>query len=104
MTSAEEIQQLLQKGESQNMEFKRNLSKADLKPERRQKLVTRIRFMTCENPFEGLFLVGIEDISGKRWEVFGLTESRISTAEGLLHELCREAEVEIVEEERIETE
>ncbi len=104
MTSVEEIQRLLQKGESQNIEFKRNLSRVDLKSERRQKLVTRIRFMTCENPFEGLFLVGIEDIGGKSWEVFGLTESRITTAERILHELCREAEVEIVEEERIETE
>lgn len=103
MTSVEEIKELLEKGESRNMEFKRNLSKVDLKPERRQKLVTRVKFMTCESPFEGLFLLGIEDIGGKKWEVFGLSESRLETAEEVLHEICREAEVEIVEEERIET-
>ncbi|MHA2069789.1 MAG: hypothetical protein ACXABY_35950 [Candidatus Thorarchaeota archaeon] len=63
MTSAEEIVDILRKGETRNMEFKRSLTKADLKSERRQKLVTRIRYMTCETPFEGLFLIGIEDLN-----------------------------------------
>ncbi|MHA1925153.1 MAG: GTP-binding protein [Candidatus Thorarchaeota archaeon] len=103
MTSVEEIVEILQKGEARNMEFKRSLTKTDLKSDRRQKLVTRIRYMTCETPFEGLFLIGIEDLAGKTWEVYGLTESQIKTAEAVLVDICAEAEVEIVEEERIET-
>ncbi|MFX1260578.1 MAG: GTP-binding protein [Promethearchaeota archaeon] len=104
MTSVEEIAEILRKGEARNMEFKRSLTKADLKSDRRQKLVTRIRYMTCENPFEGIFLIGIEDLAGKTWEIYGLSEDRIKTAETVLIELCKEAEVEIIEEERIETE
>ncbi|MHA2071013.1 MAG: GTP-binding protein [Candidatus Thorarchaeota archaeon] len=103
MTSVEEIVEILRKGEARNMEFKRNLTKTDLKSDRRQKLVTRIRYMTCETPFEGLFLIGIEDLAGKTWEVYGLTEPQIKTAEAVLVDICAEAEVEIVEEERIET-
>jgi GTPase len=103
MTSVEEIVEILRKGEARNMEFKRSLTKIDLKSDRRQKLVTRIRYMTCETPFEGLFLIGIEDLAGKNWEVYGLTPAQIKTAEGVLVDICAEAEVEIVEEERIET-
>ncbi|MHA2350762.1 MAG: hypothetical protein ACXADL_14155 [Candidatus Thorarchaeota archaeon] len=103
MTSIDEIQSILHIGETQNTEFKRRLTKADLKLDRRQKLVARIRFMTCESPFEGQFLLGIEDISGKEWKIFGLSEQAIKTAEYVLGEICEEANVEIVEEERIET-
>jgi GTPase len=84
MTSVEEIVEILRKGEARNMEFKRNLTKTDLKSDRRQKLVTRVRYMTCETPFEGLFLIGIEDLAGKTWEVYGLTERQIKTAEAVL--------------------
>ncbi|MHA1933951.1 MAG: GTP-binding protein [Candidatus Thorarchaeota archaeon] len=103
MTSIDEIQSILHIGETQNTEFKRRLTKADLKLDRRQKLVARIRFMTCDSPFEGQFLIGIEDISGKEWKIFGLSEQAIKTAEYVLNEICEEANVEIVEEERIET-
>jgi GTPase len=47
MTSEQEILEILQIGETQNAEFKQRLTKADLKQDRRQKLVTRIRYMTC---------------------------------------------------------
>ncbi|NHJ13151.1 MAG: hypothetical protein EAX95_05705 [Candidatus Thorarchaeota archaeon] len=102
MTSANQIRDILFVGETRSQEFKRRLTKADLKTDRRQKLVTRIRFMTCEAPFEGVFLVGIEDIGGKEWKVYGLSEAGIRLAEEVLEEICKEAEVEIVEGERIE--
>jgi elongation factor 1-alpha len=103
MTTPDEILKILNVGENRNTEFKRRLTRADLKTERRQKLVTRIRFMTCENPFEGVFLIGIEDISGKEWKIHGISESSLKTSERVLSELCDEAAVEIVEEERVET-
>ena len=104
MTSIQEIQHILESGESRNTEFKRRLTKADLKKDRRERLVTRIRYMTCENPFEGLFLIGIEDIGGKEWKVHGISEDALRLAEEVLHTLCQEATVEIVEEEQVETE
>lgn len=103
MTSHDDILKILESGESRQTEFKRRLTKADLKKERREKLITRIKYMTCDNPFEGLFLIGIEDIAGIEWEVKGISESALMTAEGVLIELCGEAAVEIVEEERVET-
>ncbi len=103
MTSIDEIHSILRTGETRNTEFKRTLTKADLKEERRQKLVARIRYMTCEDPFEGRFLIGIEDINGSEWRVYGLTEERLAEAERILHKICQEAEVEIVEEEHLET-
>lgn len=103
MKAAEKIESMLLTGENQNTEFKRKLTKADLKKDRREKLVTRIRYMTCETPFEGTFLIGIEDISGKEWKVHGLSEPALMTAERVLGVLCKEASVEIVEEEHVET-
>lgn len=103
MTSEQEILEILQIGETQNAEFKQCLTKADLKQDRRQKLVTRIRYMTCDTPFEGRFLLGIEDVSGREWKVSGLTESKLKAAERVLLEICEEADVEIIEEERIGT-
>ncbi|MGQ4910716.1 MAG: GTP-binding protein [Candidatus Thorarchaeota archaeon] len=103
MTSIEEIQRILKSGENRSTEFKRKLTRTDLKKERRERLVTRIRYMTCENPFEGLFLIGIEDIGGKEWRVQGISEEGLKTAEAVLRELCADAEVEIVEEEQVET-
>ncbi len=103
MTTLDEILNILKVGENRNTEFKRKLTRADLKTDRRQKLVTRIRFMTCENPFEGVFLIGIEDIGGKEWKIHGISESSLKTSEKVLTDLCEEAAIEIVEEERVET-
>ncbi|MHA1135318.1 MAG: GTP-binding protein [Candidatus Thorarchaeota archaeon] len=103
MTSHDDILKILKSGESRQTEFKRRLTKADLKKERREKLITRIKYMTFDNPFEGLFLIGIEDIQGKEWEVRGISASALKTSETVLIELCEEAAVEIVEEERVET-
>ncbi len=103
MTNQEEIESILKNGETRNTEFKRKLTKVDLKSDRRQKLITRIRFMTCETPFEGLFLVGIEDISGKEWKIYGLSEKERKESEKVLNQICEEAEVEIIEEESVET-
>lgn len=103
MTSHDDILKILENGESRHTEFKRRLTKADLKKDRREKLVARIKYMTCENPFEGLFLIGIEDIGGMEWNVHGISESSLDTAEDILKQLCDEALVEIVEEERVGT-
>ena len=103
MTSHDDILKILESGESRQTEFKRRLTKTDLKKERREKLITRIKYMTCENPFEGLFLIGIEDIAGKEWEVRGISESALKTSEDVLIEICEESAVEIIEEERVET-
>jgi len=103
MTSHDDILKILKNGESRHTEFKRRLTKTDLKKERREKLITRIKYMTYDNPFEGCFLIGIEDIAGKEWEVKGISESALKTSEGVLLELCEEAAVEIIEEERVET-
>jgi len=103
MTSHDDILRILKNGESRHTEFKRRLTKMDLKKEKRQKLITRIKYMTYDNPFEGHFLIGIEDIAGKEWEVKGISESELKTSENVLLELCEEAAVEIVEEERVET-
>jgi elongation factor 1-alpha len=103
MTSYQDILKILKNGENRRTEFKRRLTKADMKKDRREKLVTRIRFMTCENPFEGLFLIGIDDIAGKEWEVFGISTPALKVAEAVLADLCEEALVEIVEEEHVET-
>ncbi len=103
MTTPDEILRILKVGENRNTEFKRKLTRADLKTDRKQKLITRIRYLTCENPFEGVFLVGIEDIGGKAWKIHGISESSLKTSEKVLTELCEEAAIEIVEEERVET-
>ena len=103
MTTPDEILRILKVGENRNTEFKRKLTRTDLKTDRKQKLITRIRYLTCENPFEGVFLIGIEDIGGKAWKIHGISESSLKTSEKVLTELCEEASVEIVEEERVET-
>ena len=103
MTSHRDILKILENGENRRTEFKRRLTKADLKKDRREKLVTRIKYMTFENPFEGRFLIGIDDIAGEEWEVLGISAPALKIAEGVLAELCEEASVEIVEEEQVET-
>ncbi|MHA1772369.1 MAG: GTP-binding protein [Candidatus Thorarchaeota archaeon] len=103
MTALDEIQSIIKNGETRNTEFKRTLTKADLRAERRQKLVARIRYMTCEPPFEGRFLIGIEDINGTEWKVYGISEKQIEEAEEILSKITEEAEVDIIEAERVET-
>lgn len=103
MTDAEELVSILKVGETRNTEFKRVLTKADLKLDRLRNLVARIRYMTCEPPFEGRFLIGIEDLEGKEWKLYGLTERSLRAAEEVLAEICQEAETAIVEKERIQT-
>ena len=102
-SSVDKVLGILQIGETRNSEFKRRLTRADLKPEKRQRLVTRVKYMTCESPFEGRFLVGIDDIRGSEWRIEGLDEQAIELAEEVLLEICSEAGVEIVEQDRVET-
>ncbi|NWF96546.1 MAG: hypothetical protein HXY34_10445 [Candidatus Thorarchaeota archaeon] len=103
MTSMEELRRILRIGETRNVEFKRELTEADLKEEKRQRIVSRVRFMTCESPFEGRLLVGVEDVNGREWKLYGLSEEQIEKAHAVLEEVCKEAGVEIVEDETIET-
>jgi len=104
MTQPADMLKIVRMGETDNTEFKRRLTKSDLRKERLQSLISRIRYMTCESPFEGRFLLGIEDHDGKNWEVYGLSEKALQSSEDILKQICQKAEVEIIEETRVETE
>lgn len=100
--SLTDLNKLLEVGENRRFEFKRQLSLDDLRNDRRrQKLVAQLKYITAED--EGIFLVGIEDIHGDRWEVRGLGDSEIAVAEEVLGELCKEAGLEIAEKELFRT-
>ncbi|MGM0687559.1 MAG: GTP-binding protein, partial [Promethearchaeati archaeon] len=103
MTQPADMLKIVRMGETDNTEFKRRLTKSDLRKERLQRLISRIRYMTCESPFEGRFLLGIEDIDGKDWEIYGLSEKALQSSEAILKQICEKAEVEIIEETRVET-
>ena len=97
-----EIKQLLAIGESCRAEFKRMLKEKDLKKDRREKLVTQIKYITSEGC--GFFVVGVEDINGKAWDIYGLTKEQLELSEKILKKLCEEANARIIETEIIETE
>ena len=96
-----EIKQLLAIGESCRAEFKRMLKEKDLKKDRREKLVTQIKYITSEG--RGFFVVGVEDINGKAWDIYGLTREQLELSEKILKKLCEEANARIIETEIIET-
>jgi len=96
------IEQLLAIGETSRAEFKRILAEKDLKKDRKEKLITQIKYITSEGP--GYFVVGIEDINDEKWEIYGLTKKQLEVSERILKELCNEADVRIIETEIIKTE
>jgi len=96
------IEQLLAIGETSRAEFKRILAEKDLKKDRKEKLITQIKYITSEGP--GYFVIGIEDINGEKWEIYGLTEKQLEVSEKILKELCNDADVRIIETEIIKTE
>ncbi|MBD3406106.1 MAG: hypothetical protein GF411_08280 [Candidatus Lokiarchaeota archaeon] len=103
MATIDELRTILKIGENDTTEFKQKLTKTDLKKKRKEKLISRIRFMTHDRPFEGTFLIGVEDINGESWNIFGLSESALKLSEKVLTTICDAADVEIIEETRVET-
>ena len=96
------IEQLLAIGETSRAEFKRILAEKDLKKDRKEKLITQIKYITSEGP--GYFVIGIEDINDEKWEIYGLTKKQLEISERILKELCNDADVRIIETEIIKTE
>ncbi|MFX0168041.1 MAG: GTP-binding protein [Candidatus Hodarchaeota archaeon] len=90
------LEQLITNGETRNTEFKRKLTERDLIGDRRAKLIAQLKLITSEG--EGKFVIGIEDLHGKKWEVYGLTAKETETSEETLKALCKEARVEILEQ------
>jgi len=90
------LEQLIANGETRNTEFKRVLTDRDLVGDRRAKLIAQLKLITSEG--EGQFVVGIEDLHGKKWEVYGLTPEETEASKDILKALCREAGLEILEQ------
>ena len=90
------LNQILNNGETRNTEFKRVLTERDGKGDRQGKLIAQLKLITSEG--EGHFVIGIEDIHGKKWEIYGLTQEEVETSEEILTLLCKEAGIEILEQ------
>jgi elongation factor 1-alpha len=90
------LEQLIANGENRNTEFKRLLTDRDLVGDRRAKLAAQLKLITSEG--EGRFVVGIEDLHGKKWEIFGLTPEETESSKDILKALCQEAGVEVLEQ------
>ena len=97
----EELLTLLRKGEGVNVEFKRKLS-PDMDEGKRQKLLARLKFMTSEG--EGILVVGVDDIKGRRWEVYGLGRGEVRSSDESVRELCGEAGIKVKERKVFRTE
>lgn len=102
MTSDFTLEQLLKNGETRNTEFKRSLADKDKVGDRGAKLIAQLKLITSEGL--GQFVVGIEDLHGKQWEVYGLTNDEVETSKSVLKTLCEEAGIEILEETHYNTE
>ncbi|MBS7288095.1 MAG: 50S ribosome-binding GTPase [Candidatus Freyarchaeota archaeon] len=98
----EELYSLLAMGEGPSVEFKRRLTREDLDADKRQKVLARLRLMTSEG--EGTLVVGVDDIRGERWEVYGLREGEVKSSDRAVRELCREAGVKLRERKVYKTE
>jgi elongation factor 1-alpha len=90
------LEQLLKNGETRNTEFKRILTSRDAVGDRRAKLVAQLKLITSEGA--GQLVIGIEDLHGKKWEVYGLTEEEVDQSKEVLQTLCRDADLDILEE------
>ncbi len=98
----EELRSLLKMGEGTNVEFKRKLSKESLDADKRQKILARLRLMTSEG--EGVLVLGVDDIRGEKWEVYGLKQGEIRSSDRTVRELCIEAGVRVKEKKVYRTE
>jgi len=93
------LEEILARGENKKAEFKRYLEEKDLKPDRASKLQTQLRYISNFEP--GLFVIGIEDIRGERWELFPLQEEQYKKSKKILQQLCVPIDIELLEEEKI---
>ncbi len=96
-----DLKQLLANGETRNTEFKRSLTDRDKTRDRRAKLIAQLKLITSEGP--GQFVVGVEDLHGKKWEVYGLSNEEMETSKIILKALCKEAGIDILEETHYKT-
>ncbi|MEM1658278.1 MAG: GTP-binding protein [Candidatus Jordarchaeales archaeon] len=97
-----ELYSLLKVGEGPNIEFKRRLAEEDLSEDKKQKILARLRLLTSEG--EGVLVVGISDIRGEKWEVYGLKEREVKSSDRVVWRLCREAGVKVKERKVYRTE
>ncbi|HMF32151.1 MAG TPA: GTP-binding protein [Candidatus Lokiarchaeia archaeon] len=93
------LDDILARGENKKAEFKRYLEEKDLKPDRMAKIQTQLRYISNFEP--ALFVIGVEDIRGERWEIFPLSEDQYKTSKRVLKEICRPIDLELIEEEKI---
>lgn len=96
MSSKFHLEDIIANGETRNTEFKRLLTERDGKGDRRAKLIAQLKLITSEG--NGHFVIGIEDLHGKKWEVYGLTSEEAEMSKEILLSLCSEAEIEILEQ------
>lgn len=101
MSDIDVLRELVEKGENFRVEFKRFLKSADLSPKRKQKLIAQLKYITSEG--EGNLFVGIEDLNGEKWEVFGLTEEQAEISDFVLRRICQEADLTIIEKNTFHT-
>ncbi|MEM3586633.1 MAG: GTP-binding protein [Candidatus Jordarchaeaceae archaeon] len=99
--SEDSLEDLLNRGENFRTEFKRCLKVEDLSPKRKQKLIAQLKYITGES--EGNFFVGVEDINGERWEIFGLTEEEAEISDFVLRRICQEAGITVVDKKFFNT-
>lgn len=101
VTSELNLDQLLANGETRNTEFKRILTDRDGTGDRQAKLIAQLKLITSEGP--GQFVVGIEDIHGKKWEIYGLSSEEVEKSKAILQALCQESGIDILEETHYNT-
>ncbi|MEX2751373.1 MAG: hypothetical protein Q6366_005755, partial [Candidatus Freyarchaeota archaeon] len=101
MSDIDVLRDLVNRGENFRTEFKRFLKSADLSPKRKQKLIAQLKYITSEG--EGNLLVGIEDLGGEEWEIFGLTEEQAEVSDFVLRRICQEADLTIIEKNTFRT-
>ncbi len=102
MPTNDSLERLLVNGENRNTEFKRILTDRDALGDRKAKLIAQLKLITSEG--EGHYVVGIEDLHGKNWEIFGLTADEVQSSKDILQLLCKEAGIQILEQTQYITE
>lgn len=102
MPTNDSLERLLVNGENRNTEFKRILTDRDALGDRKAKLIAQLKLITSEG--EGHYVVGIEDLHGKNWEIFGLTADEVLSSKDILQLLCKEAGIQILEQTQYTTE
>jgi len=97
-----DLNELLKRGENIRTEFKRSLSKKDLELQRKSKLIAQLKYITDSE--YGIFGIGIDDIKDKNWIPYPLDPQKYKESKQILKILCNEANLIIIEEEKIKYE